>query len=1004
MAGFDDLTQKYGAPVNTSSGFGALAAKYSGTGAITPAAATPTEDDSGIVSKAIEYLGKPAGAVAGAAQYLTGASSDENVFHAIGRGWEKNADWKPVIRKYAPDFEKEHPAAFEVTNFALSLIDPLLLSPAKIARATGLAKMGTKAGDIAKVLTESETGQKVLNATLPFSDTSVGSALQTVQRAVSPTGPLEGELEKRLMGILDDEQKAKVVMQGFDKTKETLREELLKQGMSPNQADDIAGKLAVKYIESAPDIGKFAPGMTEPVTNVERIGVVEALKNKSLPQAIIEGQVTKAQAVDALLRSGEKVPSWLLDDAQRAAIGAEGTALRQSQRELARVQKSGRGMEQWGEDVRVNELVDDVARRRDAVADMARNAGKTRSQVLDEARGLGLSEDAVQRLYQSGEEAADLMDYFTRELHKIGLIDDKTMVRFMGGTHLRREFARNISPEKFLEIIKETGSAKEVQQAIEFIDRAKRSREYKGLQGIKLNLDNLTKRLNLSEETQQRLGRIYNAEYLVGRSSQTSSELLHTANFLQDVAENYAKAKPEEGFRKFVGREFGALEGKWVPENIYKEVQRQVADFREIPGFWSKMLSMWKMGKTVLNPATHARNFLSNLILLNIGGLPAYEVPVYLARAMGEMKKGGEIFQESSKVSPFLSQGFARGEKLTDLLEEGAAVTKSQKAWNMAKGGFRGMADLYQKNEQVGKLAAYMWAKDRGMVATAAAKFADDILFNYSKVPPIVDWLRKTGAVPFASFPYFATIATGKALWERPASVAKYYKAVSGQQDKDENQLLPEYFEPRSLMPIDKILQAFGVDRTTRTVDGKPQKIKNYLDVQYIYPFESQVGISPVVGIAAALSANRDPFTKRDIVRPGMTGWEGKAEQAKYVAKAIAPTVPGYSMEKIYHALMGDVDAKGRQYQLPEALAQTVFGLKTVPINLEETTKQRMMQISIEQTAVKSEIRRLNQDRRLTEKEKAEKTAQYMRKLLELNNEAQKVGVAAQNVKMKEGR
>jgi predicted Zn-ribbon and HTH transcriptional regulator len=966
----------------------------------------PPEEDKGIVSTAIEYLGKPASAVAGAAQYLTDTSQDESLMQAISRGWEQNADWKPVINKYAPDLEKEHPVVYEGLNMALNIAaDPLwVLTPAKLARATGLAKIGARADEIARAFVDSERGQKILNSTLPLTDTSVGNAYQTVKRSLSPTGPLDELLEKRLMGILDDEQKAKGVMEGVGKTRETIRDELIKQGVSPNEADDIAGKLAVKYVEARPDIGKFAPGMTEPVIESERIGVVEALKNKTLPQAIIDGQVTKEQAIDAIVRSGERVPSWLLGEEQRAAIKGEMSGLRQAQRELKAAEKAGRGMEQWGEDVRVSELVQEIGQRKNAVTEIARNSGRTRSQVLDEARGLGLTEDTVQRLYQTGEETASLMDKFTRELHKIGLIDDNTMVKFLGGTHLRREYTRNISPEKFIEFVKETGTPKEVQRAVELIDQMKRSKEYKGLQGIKLNLDNLTKRLALSEETQQKLGRVYNAEYLVGKSSQVSSELVHTANFLKDVADNYATAKPTEGFRKFVGKEFGPLEGRWVPENIYAEVQRQVGEFKDVPGTWRKVMGWWKMGKTVLNPATHARNFMSNLILLNIGGIPAYDVATYVPKAMLEMKRGGEAFKEAQKVSPFLSEGFARGEKLREMLEEGVATTRTAKTWNMVKGGVRGMADFYQKNEQVGKLAAYMWAKDHGMAAEQAAKFADNLLFNYSKVPPVVDFLRRSGLVPFASFPYFATKATAEALWERPANVAKYYKAVNSQQDQDEMQLLPDYMEPRNLLPIDKFLQGLGIDRTTRMVNGQPQKIKNYLDLQYINPMESQVGVSPVFGLSAAIMSNRDPFTKKDIVRPGMTEWEAKSEQAKYVAKALAPTVTGYSAEKIYNALMGLTDAKGRQFQLPEAIAQTIFGLKTVPINLEEQTTQRLMQIKNEQDAVKKEIRRVMMDRRLTNAEKTQRQNDYMRKLNELSTEARRVSTSAARMKEKEGR
>lgn len=50
--------------------------------------------------------------------------------------------------------------------------------------------------------------------------------------------------------------------------------------------------------------------------------------------------------------------------------------------------------------------------------------------------------------------------------------------------------------------------------------------------------------------------------------------------------------------------------------------------------------------KTILNPAGHARNFMSNAILLDMAGIPTAKVPVYLTRAGKEMLDKGKYYKE----------------------------------------------------------------------------------------------------------------------------------------------------------------------------------------------------------------------------------------------------------------------------------------------------------------------------------------------------------------------
>jgi hypothetical protein len=618
----------------------------------------------------------------------------------------------------------------------------------------------------------------------------------------------------------------------------------------------------------------------------------------------------------------------------------------------------------------------------------------TKQQVYDEI-AQKYSPEAAKGVRETVEFINDISTRGTRGLYERGIISQETMEKFTD-RYIRREYSKYVTPDEHLQMLRETG---QLDEAAKFENGLNAINRGAGKYG--LDLKKIKQRQDLPPEIQEKLGRLMDATHPFAKGGKITADLINRFDFLQDVSK-YASDTAQVGYKLIEGAKFGPLNGKYLPRDIANEINRVVPQMTDPAKFWQKAVGWWKMGKTVLSPATFMRNNMSNLVLLNIAGVPTYDIPQYMFRAGNELLEKGKFVELAKKSGTFLSNTLTETE-LRKFLEKGAGQGVLEKGVNLVKDVTGKAADIYQGSEKLGKMAAFMWAIEKGKMAPeAAAKFADEALFNYSKVPPIIDSLRKNGLVPFATFPYKATQMTAKALYENPARVAGYYKPIRASQDPDEQKILPDYLNPETLL---------NVGKGTRMVNGKPQQVTNYLDAQNILPFQSaeNLGISPAFTIASALYSNRNPLTGQEIARLGQTGTERAGARAKYVAQQVLPAnplIPGtYGYDKLINqGVLGEPDYKGRQYGLKEAVGATILGVKNTPINTIEAGRSRVRDIQKELQAVQYEIKSVQQDARLPAEAKKERIAEYQRKRQELAKELQAVGQALQRLNKKEGR
>lgn len=565
---------------------------------------------------------------------------------------------------------------------------------------------------------------------------------------------------------------------------------------------------------------------------------------------------------------------------------------------------------------------------------------------------------------------------YQSKLKSIGMLGDESAVHFQGGSHLRRSYEKYETPEDFLEVVRKNGTPEEWQRVFEDYQKMKGN-------GVgpahKISTKDFIQRQRLSSETMQKMGLVEDAQYRATDTFNRASKTLRENQYLSDVAAKFGKDADEAArlsrdsamAREYVPvpntKEYGALAGKWIPTDVANQVMKRLGIKNDsVPEWWKKFVSHWKVGK-LANPASIMRNFYSGLPMANaFGKVPMKDMPMLMKEVSIAMAKG----KKSNLWREYLGSG--------------AKESKFSKADmdNILSGSTHGVMGKIRKLENIGmdafglpddfwRAVVFAHYRRKGLDIKAAGEKARKALLDYENTPEWVSKLGRTGIVPFARFPFHATKATAKALWENPATVTKYYKPVN-HSDKDTMDILPDYLEPQNLV-------AYGDG--TRVVDGKEIPVKKHFDMSYVLPFANDVSIGNPAMSAWQLYNTGKNGLGQQVIRPGMSN-KDKAEVYfnEVVRNGMAPAVLSkYTWDKLGNAITGKVDSKGRAYDLEDAIEQTMLGIKKVPVNIEEEYTKRQTGLKNDARNIQTEINRIKKDKSLTDEQKAEDIKEYER-------------------------
>lgn len=371
---------------------------------------------------------------------------------------------------------------------------------------------------------------------------------------------------------------------------------------------------------------------------------------------------------------------------------------------------------------------------------------------------------------------------------------------------------------------------------------------------------------------------------------------------------NDLRFSKEELLEGLADAKLGDLAGKYVPDNVALYLNEIIEPAKN--PFIKNTVANFKFFKVVMNPATHARNIISNKILnywkLGMNPLDPRTISSE-AQAVKEIAKGSGKWIDEARPLGYDLNSFASQEMKTMLDSPEAMLWgKTQKGWATMK---QKLGDIYQGEENWAKLSAYIYNRTaKKLNPEDAWKAAESATFNYAQVTPFVRKLRESlFGFPFITFTAKVTPLALETAVKNPGRISIIQKIKQG------------------------IESQAGIEQTDKERANEPSWVKNgfyiklpgedkqgrskYFDLTYIIPFgdllsggffgggtDMEKGTpknpiiniaekSPMIQVISSLAKNKD-FYGNEIYRNSDTPEKQASDIMFFLAKNyIPPTI-----------------------------------------------------------------------------------------------------------------
>ena len=556
-----------------------------------------------------------------------------------------------------------------------------------------------------------------------------------------------------------------------------------------------------------------------------------------------------------------------------------------------------------------------------------------------------------QQLSRIADEGRDVMDKWSRSLVVSGIPSDtaKETIERNVGEYMARMYPQHLNP---------------------------RATGFNQGRGLRLRLNGLKHRKDLTGTTIDKLVIKEPGLPTAIRVREISTSVANNKLF-NSVAQNPEWSAVENLTGKMIKMPntpaLGALRDKWVIPEIAGDITQIVTAPPRAVRAYLKGLSAWKYSKVVLNPSTHARNQMSNSILLDLSGTNQLRQAQLMPRVMKDYLQKGPMYKQAL-ADGAIGGEFVGGEvsKLRDSYV-GATGTHFQKILNAIKVPFKKAGDVYQAEEQIAKMIKYTDVLAKGGTRTQAAKEAQKWLFNYTELPNAVRFLKDVPfGSPFLTFTYKALPRIAETLVENPLKIYKYQAFFNAWNESAKQQLgmtEEEYNDLVDTLPP-WMLDNFAGMPTNLLMPWEDKHGRNQvLNVEYILP----IGMAPEIAekgllkgglsnpffqILSDLQKNRDFRNKPIVPEEPKSGRflvsmdEAAKLQIEHVYRQLAPSLApalgfikgGYSFEKLMAAIEKRPDFAGRVKEIPETVLDVLAGLKITPIDVGDNVRFRQIE------------------------------------------------------------
>lgn len=419
------------------------------------------------------------------------------------------------------------------------------------------------------------------------------------------------------------------------------------------------------------------------------------------------------------------------------------------------------------------------------------------------ARRAGTLEQLPKELLDTAKPAFDKLDSLSKELVDLGILD-KQLVDETVGQYVPRLYRKFDDPTL-------------AEEARKFFEPKK----------LSADSDRFRKAKDLPEDVREAYGEILEAGYPTAKGLVELSRVVENAKFFKQVDNMFATDVAADGFVKLSDtRRLGDLAGKYVPDWLADDVNEMTRTKSALEKTLNNAVGTFKYSKVILNPATHARNMMSNFILNDFEGLSPARLDIY-KEAITSLAKRDGMYKEA--VEQGLGRNTFAAQEIKGFLQ-GADSGLIGKIPQGVRKNMDRISNLYEKEEEFAKLAQYIFQRRKGLSPEDAWKVSERATFNYSQVTPFIRRLRESiFGYPFVTFTYKVTPQVARTLATKPGKISKIGKIKEG----IEEQVPEEEREAVRATEPQWVRDGFYLQLPVSDSEGRSM----LLDLTYILPF-----------------------------------------------------------------------------------------------------------------------------------------------------------------------
>lgn len=489
--------------------------------------------------------------------------------------------------------------------------------------------------------------------------------------------------------------------------------------------------------------------------------------------------------------------------------------------------------------------------------------------------------------------------------------------------------------------------------------------------------------------------------------------------------------------------DYGPLRGMIVRKQIAMDIQgtNNFVDpnnpidrwFGDRNSVLTRATSIWKVLKVPMNPPSQMRNIMSNMILLNLSGVPIHRVGVRMYQAAQDMLNNGPYYQIAKKYG--VGKGTFSEQELYAINDELKRLdTKDLAGFAGWRAVYRAMAkvgkaatDWHGKMEEWGKVAKIMDAMKRGMPENDAVREANKWLFDYSEAVPAVKRLRQMPlGMPFITFQYKMIPLMTEIIKNHPTRLLPYIAlaytvpaivAASNDIGEDDAEKLRKSLSTNLRRKPSMYLLPWKDDA------GRWQ----FIDIGYFMPWQMPFDVArhtgkaayeavagsgreatkeaseafratsllsnPVLSVAAALTTGVDPFTDRPIADKRDPAQKQVADVVAYAWSLAMPSLLasyGAAGQLVGRETGAGVNRYGEPPATTGQIAARAVGVNTYAVVPEAQRARNIQYMMREIQDVKGRMTSSLKDQSLTAEQRRRVAENYRGEIMERTKELQR--------------